>query len=82
MRDINSTSRWESFGPKTGATHYNAQLGLSDKGCAIVCCSMAKIYELWYRSMDKRKVRGLVPCCGQDGYRAQVLQHSIDSYNI
>ena len=23
--------------------------------------------------MDKRKVRSLVPCCGQDGYRAQVL---------
>ena len=21
--------------PKTGATHYNAQLGLPDKGCAI-----------------------------------------------
>ncbi len=26
------------------------------------------------------KMRGLVPCCGQDGYRAQVPQHPIDSY--
>ncbi len=32
--------------------------------------------------MDKRKVRSLDPCCGQDGYRAQVPQHPIDSYNI
>ena len=33
-----------------------------------------------YGSLDKRKVRGLVSCCGQDGYRAQVLQHPIVSY--
>ena len=32
--------------------------------------------------MDQRKVRGLVPCCGKDGYRAQVPQHPIDSYDI
>ena len=42
---------------------------------AAVCCSMAKINDLWDGSMDKRKVRGLVLCCGQDGYRAQVPQH-------
>ncbi len=30
--------------------------------------------------MDKRKVRLLVPCCGQDDYQAQVPQHPIDSY--
>ncbi len=33
-------------------------------------------------SMDQRKLSGLVPCCGQDGYRAQVPQHPKDSYNI
>ncbi len=49
---------------------------------AIVCYSMAKINDLWDWSMDKRKVCSLVPCCGQDGNRAQVLQHPIDSYNI
>ncbi len=42
--------------------------------------SMARIYDIWDGSLDKRKVRGLVlvPCCDQDGYRAQVLQHLID----
>ncbi len=49
---------------------------------AIVCCSMVKINDLWDGSMDKGKVQGLVPCCGQDGYRAQVSQFPIDSYNI
>ena len=63
-----------------------AQLGLPDKGRVIkglvICCSMARINDLWDGSMDKRKVRSLVPCCGQDGNRALVPQHPIDSYNI
>ncbi len=69
--------------------HFHAHLGLPDKGCAIkvlvatiVCFSMAKINDLWDGSMDQRKVRGLVPCCGQDGYRVQVPQHLMESYNI
>ncbi len=49
---------------------------------AIVCCIVAKINDLWDGSMDQRMVRGLIPCCGQDGYRAQVPQHPIDSSNI
>ena len=65
MCDINCTSRGVQ---KTGATHYHAQLGLPDKGRVIkglvVCWSMAKINDLWDGSMDKRKVRGPVPCCG------------------
>ncbi len=32
--------------------------------------------------MDKRKVRSLVTCCGQDRNSAQVPQQPIDSYNI
>ncbi len=48
----------------------------------ILCFCMAKINDLCDGSMDQRKVRGLVPCCDQDGYRAQVPQHPIDSYNI
>ena len=35
MRDINSMSRRKCLGPKTGATHYHAQLGLPDKGRTI-----------------------------------------------
>ena len=72
--------------PQSNATHYHAQLGPPDKGRAIkglvVCWSMARINDLWDGSMDKRKVRSLVPCCGQDVNRAQVPQHPIDSYNI
>ena len=49
---------------------------------AFVCCSMDKINDIWDGSMDKRKVRSLVPCCGQDGIQAQVPQHPIDSNNI
>ncbi len=70
--------------PQTGATHYYAHLGLSDKGRAskgLVVC-----YVVWIGSMiygmiglwDKYKVRGLVPC--KDGYRAQVPQHPVDTY--
>ena len=68
---------------KIGTPHYHAQLGLPDKGHTIkglvVYWSMARINDLWDGSMDKRKVRSLVPCCGQDGNRAQVPQHPIDS---
>ncbi len=73
--------------PQTGATHYYAQLVhqtkvVQSKGwlSAIVCCNMAKINGQWDGSTNKRKVRGLVPCCGQDGYRTQVPQLPIDSY--
>ncbi len=47
----------------------------------VVCWSMARINDLWDRHMDQRKVRGLIPCCGQDGYRAQVPRRPIHSYN-
>ena len=57
---------------KTGVSHYHSQLGLPDKGLAIfwdgcLLCSMARINDLCDWSLDKRKVHGLVPCCGQDG---------------
>ncbi len=41
---------------------------------------MAKINDLWDGSMDKHRVHGLVPFCGQDGYRAQVTQLPLDLY--
>ncbi len=42
--------------------------------------SVERINDLWDGFLDTRKVRGLVPCCGQDSYRVQVPQHPIDSY--
>ncbi len=72
--------------PQTVATHYHAKLGPPDKVRAIkglvVCWSMARINDLWDGFMDKCNLRGLVPCCGHDGYQAQVPQRPIDSYNI
>ncbi len=53
--------------PKTGATQYHAQLGLSDKGRAVkglVVCYLLLLYDLWVGYLDKLKVRGLVPFCG------------------
>ena len=86
MRDINSTSRGNALAPKTGATHYHGQLRLKDKGRAIkglvVCWSMARINDLWDGFKDKRKMRSLVPYCGQDGNPAQVPQYPLDSYTI
>ena len=70
--------------PKTGVTHYHAQLELQDKGRKIN--GLAVCYEVWLGSMKGTGLRtcarcvGLVPCCGQDDYLAQVPQHPIDSY--
>ncbi len=65
-----------------GATHYHVQLGPPDKGRALkgLLGSVARIYVLFEGSFDKCKVHGLVPCCGQYGYQAQVPQHPIDSF--
>ncbi len=71
---------------KTGGTQYHAQIGLSDNGRPIK--GLIDCYVVWLASMIygihgslvKRNVRSLVPCCGQDGYRAQVPQNPIDSY--
>ncbi len=41
---------------------------------------MTKINDLWDGSKDKRKVRSLVPYCGQAGWLSQVPQLSIDTY--
>ena len=70
--------------PQTGATHYHAKFGLPDKvraiiGLVVCFVAMARINELL--SLNKRKVRGLVPYCDWDGYPGQVLQHPIDLYN-
>ncbi len=47
---------------------------------SFLLCKMASNYDLWDVSLDKCMLRGLVPCCSQDCYRAQVPKHPIDSY--
>ncbi len=66
--------------PQTGATHYYSQLGHPDKVCTIK--GLIVCYVICLGSMDGSldKVRGLFPCCGQYGYRAQVPQYPIDYY--
>ena len=75
MHDFNSMSRGMPW-PRIGATHFHA---LPDKGHAIkglvVCLSRARINDLWDGSMHQCKVRVLVPCCGQDGYRAHITSN-------
>ncbi len=71
--------------PQVGATQYHAQLEHTssqdscNQGVGCLLSSMAKIND---ESLDKLKVRGLVPCCGQDDYRAQIPHHPIDSYRL
>ncbi len=45
---------------KTGATHYHTQLGFQDKGRAMLC-SMARVNDLWDKSMEKMKTNRTIP---------------------
>ncbi len=49
--------------PQTDVTHYHAQLELSDKGRTIKGLVVCYIVSIVY-GMNKRKLRGLVHCCG------------------
>ncbi len=81
MRDIKSRSKMPL--PQTGASYYQAQLGLSDKGRTNKGLIVCYVVTVWVGSMKgmglctcaRCTCRG--PCCGQDGYRAQVPQHPI-----
>ncbi len=50
---------------QTGTIHYHTQSGVPEKGFAIK--GLVVCYVVWDWSLDKCKVRCLVPCCGQDG---------------
>ncbi len=69
--------------PQTGAIHSHAQLDLSDKGPATK--GMVVCYVVWLGSMKRiglrtcSKCAGLDPCCGQDRFRSQVLQQTIET---
>ena len=81
MRDINGTSRGNDMA-RNRRTHYYQQLGRLDKDRTIkrlVVCYVVWQGYMIYGSLDQRRVVGLVPCCGQDCYQAQVPQQSIDT---
>ena len=70
--------------PQTVTTHYHAQLGFQNKSRAIK--GLIVCYVVWLGSMiygmglwTIARCVGLVPCCGQDDYRAQVPQHPIET---
>ena len=68
--------------PQTSTAQYHAQLGLPDKGRAMK--GMVVCHVVWLESriywMGLWTSARCVICNGQDGYRAQVPQHPIDSY--
>ncbi len=71
--------------PQAGATHYHAQLGLLDKGRPIK--GLFACYVVWLAYIiygiglwTSTRCVGLVPCCDQDGYRAKVPQHPMNTY--
>ena len=77
MRDTNST-RWENALTPNRRNSLPYTVKTSRKGpcnqrVGCLLCSMARIDDILDGSSDKRKVRDLVSCCGQDGYRAQAL---------
>ena len=68
MRDIYSSSRRDALAPNRRNSLPCTVRTFRQKSCiqSIGCllCIMAMIYDLWDRSLDKRKVRGLVLCSG------------------
>ena len=72
--------------PKTGATHYLAQLEISDKVHAIK--GLVVCYVVWLGSMKGIGLRnctkcvGLVPCCGQDGCQVRLFLGKVDRFIV
>ncbi len=65
---------------QTGATHYYSYLGLSDKSRAIK--ELVASYVVWLGSLKELGLKtclGLVYCCSQDGHRAQVPHHPVET---
>ena len=59
--------------PQTVATYYNAQM----VGCLL--CSVIRISMKVMSLRTCARCADLVPCCGQNGYRAQVLQNPTET---
>ena len=63
--------------PQTGATHYPAQIGLTENGRAIKMVGCLLFGAVKNNKSNSARCIGMVPCCGQthDGYRAHVPQY-------
>ena len=66
----------------TGATHYHKQLGILDNGRTnkgLVVCYLVRLGSMKGIGLKLcARYVGVVPCCSQDGYRAQELPHPIE----
>ncbi len=67
MHDINSTSK--------GNTLHSLPCTVRTSIVQGSCNQWVGNYDLLEGFLDKRKVHGLFPCCGQDGSRAQGPQN-------
>ena len=81
MCNTNSTSRGDALAPDR---HNSIQCTiLPDKSCAIK--GLVVCYVVWLGSMKgmglgtNARFVDLITCCDQDGYRAQVQQHPIET---
>ena len=83
MHDISNASRRNALPPNRRnslpGTVRTSRQRLCNQRVGCLPCSMAMIYGMSVWTSAPRCV-GQVPCCGQDGYRAQVLQHPIYTY--
>ncbi len=78
---LKSTSRGECHGPKQVQLITTQCLTSSTQRVGCLLWSMDRIYDIWDGSLDQAQGTwvGLVPCCAQDSYRAQVTQQPIDT---
>ncbi len=60
--------------PQTGTVMTFRQRSCNQRVSCLLC-GMARIPYLWDGSLAKRKVCGLIPCCGQDDYPSTATPH-------
>ncbi len=78
MRAIdNMRAKWTKTGATYNHTNYVFQTRLCNQRVGSLHCSVVRIYERCL--MTFVSCEGLFPCRGQADYRAEVLQHPIET---